>query len=327
MERIHKYRLPLLLLLFMLITTECGVFAQEYRRAYEQPLDKGRQHEQTISEGKATSRNSSEQKASSVNSPFDSSPEAAGGNAVNSPFDSPPKPSGITVVQSPFGSQSEVVTTVSSPFSSPGEALIEVTTVTSPFDPSSEAPAGPTVNNHFVPSTESAENVSNTIEEAAAEQPSQGYSAEEKSETLRSSKASSQALLGDLYIPQLAGDASPAFAGEGWTPWYSLQGTDGFHLTDVDIAYRCGREVVKDKARDYPTSWVLRNQSETTLIIEYQLNMRCAEKCSSGWYSYRATIPAGKSVQGGKIELWQILGARVLKKSSGEGRKVVGSAR
>lgn len=305
------------------------MLAQQDQRAYEGRADQRGWHEQTAGGSRSTISSSSEQKGATVNSPFDLVSEAPVGNAIGSPFNSPAAVSVGDAVSSPFGPQSEaqVGASLGSPFGSADETPVGAGAITSPFDRSNEAPVGEKGDNPSVLGAETVEGLGKSGNEAAAEQQGQEDAAAEKAEAQRVGKASSPGLFGDLYLPQLSGDAKPAFSDDGWSPWYSLQDKDGSHIADVDVAYRYGSEAGKDKAHDLSTLWVLRNLSKRTLVIEYQLNIQCAEKCSSGWYSFRTVIPAGMNVQAGERELRQIEGARVLKVSLGEGRKIVGSAR
>ncbi len=325
----YRCRRPLLLSVFTLIISGCSVLAQQDQRASEGRADQRGRDEQTAGDSRSAISSSSEQKGATVNSPFDLVSEAPVGNAIDSPFNSPAAVSVGDAVSSPFSSQSEaeVEASLGSPFGSADETRIGVGTITSSFDRSNEAPVGEKGDNPSVLGAETVESLGKSGNEAAAEQQDQEDAGAEKAEAQRVGKASSPGLFGDSYQPELSGDARPAFSDDGWSAWYSLQDKDGSHIADVDIAYRYSSEAGKDKAHDLLTLWVLRNRSKTSLVIEYQLNIQCAEKCSSGWYSYRTVIRAGKSVQAGERELQQIKGGRVLKVSLGEGQKIVDSAR
>lgn len=325
MGPIGRYWRLLSFALCTLIAVSCSAVAQDDQRPAE-PQNPGAQHGQAAGNDTSAVGGHGEPRGAATNSPFGPASEAAVGNAVKSPFDLPATNSTADVVGGAFDVQSGArePSGAGAPFEQPAETPTgsAAVVVSSPFDQlvrtSSEAEGDQT---HAV-ETKPAEGLDASGQ--AVERPLQRDSSEEKAETLKPNDASHQDLFGDSYLPRLAGDASPAFSGGEWSPWYSAQGQDGSHLADVDIAYRRGVGQGEGESRDLPTAWMLRNRSGTTLTIRYELDIQCVERCKSGWHSYRAVIPAGESARGGNMELWQVRSLRVREVSPSDGRKVAG---
>lgn len=118
---------------------------------------------------------------------------------------------------------------------------------------------------------------------------------------------------------RFAGDGSSAFSSlfdsESWSPWFRLQDKDGKDYLDLDIALWTGNQGLPSAdLRDFPTRWVLRNRTNSTLKIYYQLLIQCIHACESGWYKFVLTVPAGKTVAGisSSRYTYSVTGARAI---------------
>jgi len=321
-----RYRSLLLLFLFILIISGSSVHAQQHQRAPKRIPDRaGRPGQTTAADNKISENINGEQGKTTTNSPFVVAGGATAGAPVDSPFGAPRETTAADAVVSPFGSTEEAPAgaSVSAPFGSPGETPVGPTAVSSPFGSAHEAVSGDAADGSAMTPVVPVNGLGEVNNEAAVEQP-ESHAGAVKTETHVATEASARRGFSDSYRPQLSAGVAPAFPGGEWSPWYSLQDKAGSDLAGVEIAFKYSGEAGQGPANDHPTSWALRNRSETTFAIEYQLNVDCGEGCDSGWHRFRAVIPAGKSVRGGIRELQQVRGVQVLEIRKNEGRKAAG---
>lgn len=325
-------------LLLLVAPAICGALAHQYGRTSEAAQYPAGQ--QNTSEIQHVQGGENQRAAPSVNGPFDPGSQASVGNVVGSPFDSAPELTEVGAVNDPFQSHVEQSSIVASPFdvqsedqegpevqpsSSAGETEMGVKTPVSHFEASLKPPAEAEDDDSPAPSNEITESVSEGKNADVPGRRRDQPNAAEENETFPLQIGSGpEELFGGGYVPRLSGDAAPAFSDARWTPWYSLQVAGGHHSANAEVAFNLSGEVVQGGAHNRHVSWVLRSRNQSTLTLEYQLNIHCAENCQSGWRGYRAVIPAGRSVSGGESELWQIHGMRLIKADASAGKKTVG---
>lgn len=323
-----RHRALLLLLLFVLVVSGSSVHAQPHQRGLKRPPDRaGRGERATASDSQPSENIYGEQGKATTKSPFDVAGGATAGDPLDSPFHAPRETTAADAVVSPFGTLegAPAGASVSDPFGSPGETPAGPRAVSSPFGSahgavSHEAVSGDAANSPAMTPAEPVNGLGEFNNETAVEQP-ESHAGAVKTETHVATEASVRRGFGDAYRPQFSAGAAPAFPGGQWSPWYSLQNKAGSDLAGVEIAFKYSGVAGQGPASDRPTSWALRNRSETTFAVEYQLNIDCGGRCDSGWHRFRAVIPAGKSVRGSVRELQQVRGVQALEVRKNERRK------
>ncbi len=110
---------------------------------------------------------------------------------------------------------------------------------------------------------------------------------------------------------RLVSGPTPAFSGEGWTPWYALKDLNGSDIAGLDIAYWFGSAQPSSFAKDFPTQWIIRNRNPSRVKLTYELLIQCMEQCGSGWYSFAVEVPSQGSRAAPTKYLYQVLDNRI----------------
>ena len=101
-----------------------------------------------------------------------------------------------------------------------------------------------------------------------------------------------------------------------WTPWYRMMDAKGMFFTDLDIAYRRKADGLPNATNDEPLSWGIRNRSTTAIKIEYRIYATTGSGNPSGWRTFTAVIPPGKTFQARPINCYQAMSAQVVNMGS-----------